>query len=184
MKTASFARLLSGCAIAAMIVALAGCYTLLKHPRFETEDSHGEAASATRITYADDCASCHESNAYVAAHGYEASPTHAYDRWYHYYEYPWWISYYGADRGRGNDGDRESSQRPFGRRHRGENENDQPSQTAVTGSGTGAVANPSIISTTGAEPKKEEPKPAEKDDRSGDRRGGNDDKDNRRERKP
>ena len=165
-----------------MTVAIAGCYTLLKHPRFATEDLDSETANSAPVTYADDCASCHESGSYLDAHGYGPPPSSAYDRWYYYYEYPWWIPYYAPRPGDGDNAAGEQQQRPFGRRHRSADHEGQPSQTAVTGSG--AAQSPAIISKSGDELKKEEPKPAEKEDKRGDRRDGDTDSDKRRDRKP
>jgi len=182
MKNQFFSRLLLVCAIAAVFLSLAGCYTLLKHPRISDEGRAADVDYATPVTYADDCGACHESSSYVAAHGYRygfASPhVSSYDRWYYYYEYPWWVRYYTPSVGDSAAGEQ---QRPFGRRHRG-SQDGQPSQTAVSGSAP--AANPSIISTSGSETGKNEPAPAPKDERRDERRGGTENKDTRRERKP
>lgn len=186
MKTTFCARFFQGGAVVAMLVTLAGCYTLLKHPRFETDEGNVKAASNAPITYADDCASCHESGAFIATHGYGPPPPPGYDRWYYYYEYPWWIPYYTDRDGEDGGNASEGHQRPFGRRHRGADDENQPAQTATSGSSSSS--SPSIISKSRSDTEKEEPKPAEKDDKRDDRRGGNTDErreqSERRERKP
>lgn len=180
MKNKFFTRVLPSCAIAAVFFTVAGCYTLLKHPSVADEERPADTAHAEAVTYADDCGSCHASPSYAAVHDYASPYRSSYDRWYYYYEYPWWVRYYAPASGDGGEG-ADEQQRPFGRRHRG-SEDSQPSQTAASGSTP--APSPSIISTSGNESGKSDPPPAQKDERRDDRRGGTDEKDSRREKKP
>jgi hypothetical protein len=178
MKNSSLVlRLFQAFAIAALFAAIAGCYTLVKHPRVTTEDRYDEYGDRAPITYADDCAACHESDAYFLSHGYLPPIAGGYDRWRHYYEYPWWISYYSGHDRNSSDKDSTAQERPFGRRVRRAGEESQPSQPATEGSSSGTT----IISKTGNSGSGQtDPKPAEKENP----RGGDSDKDKRRERKP
>ncbi len=182
MKNNFFSRLLTTCAVAAIFLSLAGCYTLLKHPRFSDEERSAYEENATAVTYADDCGSCHESPSYTAVHGYSYGSPHrsSYDRWYYYYEYPWWVRYY-SDPGDGSGEAGEQQQRPFGRRRRGSNDS-EPSQSAVSGSDQTAAPSPAVVSKPSSDAGKSEP--AQKEERRDDRRSGSEDKQDRRERKP
>jgi len=182
MKNRFFTRLLATCAVAAIFLSLAGCYTLLKHPRFSDEQRSTYEENAAAVTYADDCGSCHESPTYTVVHGYGSPHRTSYDRWYYYYEYPWWVRYY-SDPAEGSGEAGEQQQRPFGRRHRGSNDS-EPSQSAVSGSDQTPAPSPSVVSKSGSDSGKSEPAPAQKEERRDDRRSGSEDKQDRRERKP
>lgn len=181
MKNQSYPHVLATCAIAAvLIISFAGCYTLLKHPRLSDEERSTYEESAVAVNYADDCGSCHESPAYTTVHGYGSPHRSSYDRWRHYYEDPWWVRYYADPQG-GEAGDQQ--QRPYGRRHRGTNDS-EPAQTAVSGSDQTPAPSPSVVSKSGNDSTKNDPAPAQKDERREERRSGTESKENRRDRKP
>lgn len=75
----------------AVAAALAGCYTVLKHPGTSMVADGGEGER--------DCYSCHGPNG--VAHAYDPlySPAFDYypDTWYGYYAYPWWWRDYWHD---------------------------------------------------------------------------------------
>lgn len=184
MRTTLLSRLWYGCAAAIMVIVVAGCYTLVKHPRLATEDDGQRYEHSAAVTYGDDCASCHESNAYVAAHGQAPPPPGRPDRWYYYSEYPWWIPYYTPSQDTEGSGATEQQQRPFGRRNRSADEETQAAQPAAASGSTASPAAPAIARANG-DSSQSQPKPAENDGRHDDRRSGDTQQgDNRRERKP
>ncbi|MDZ7860070.1 MAG: hypothetical protein U5O15_05305 [Candidatus Krumholzibacteriota bacterium] len=65
----------------ALILFTSGCYTILNHPRVETESQEDYQYNS--------CSDCHGQNAYF---GYYHTPL-AYPRmWHDYYVQPWWYS--------------------------------------------------------------------------------------------
>ncbi len=95
---------MKGVAVLALGFSLlfAGCYTLLKHPRVQNEDSavFADSHDAQGVLPSDDCMRCHD-----AARSYynETLPYGTYYRgrsrsWLYYYDTPWWSDpyYYGG----------------------------------------------------------------------------------------
>jgi hypothetical protein len=72
-----------------IMVALAGCYTILQHPAVdESYSSHD---------YQQDCVRCHaDYHQYPYGYFYGSYPGYWWDnpRWGHYYAYPWWWDNY------------------------------------------------------------------------------------------
>ncbi len=133
----------------AAVMAFAGCYTLLKHPRVQNESSAlFEGNHAAEVLPSDDCLQCHDQS-----HSYY-NPTLPYGTYYQgrsrdwlfYYDTPWWAEpyYYG-----GAIAQRDTTlprPRQFGRRGR---RGDAPAgQSAVSG-GTGTAAPPSTAKRAG-----------------------------------
>jgi len=104
------------------LTAIAGCYTVLKHPPTAAVADGGEGQR--------DCYSCHGPGGGALAYDPLHSPAYDYypDTWYGYYAYPWWwrdywqddIYDHGSNVGSGGqpklwDGDDESRRRLWGR---------------------------------------------------------------------
>lgn len=104
------------------LTALAGCYTVLKHPPTAEVADSGEGQR--------DCYSCHGPGGAALAYDPLHAPGFDYypDTWYGYYAYPWWwrdywqddIYDHGSNVGSGGrpglwDGDNDSSRRLWGR---------------------------------------------------------------------
>lgn len=126
-----------------------GCYTVLKHPQVEVaretsaheasareEEEFGFEARPNRVTFGDDCQSCHSRE--VAAYHAMAVPAPVAEptpRWAYYYDTPWWFPYYANASGRGgNDDAEDQKKRPFDRR--------QNSAPAESSSSSGSAAAP------------------------------------------
>lgn len=136
--------------IRAVLIALlaigsgAGCYTLLKHPRLQTEDKLTFSHQDERVSFADDCASCHNASTMVShwmavpSPGQFVSP-----RWNYYYDYPWWIPYYSTDDSISGSEEMQHKQRSFDRRHISKTEEPNPPQIS-TPQPTPASATPTL----------------------------------------
>jgi hypothetical protein len=96
-----------------------GCYTLLKHPRVQIDDrAPAYYDDDGRIGFADDCASCHSLGSLQAHHPAVPPPRRVVSpTWDYYYDYPWWIPYYGNANNSNPDNEGEQKKRPFDRRH-------------------------------------------------------------------
>ena len=144
-------RILTVGVVATGLLVLAGCYTLLQHPRVQNEASalYSEG-HATEVLPSDDCLQCHD-----RPHEYY-NPTLPYGTYYQgrsrawlfYYDTPWWAEpyYYG-----GAIAQRDTTlprPRQFGRRGR---RGDAPAgQSAVSGS-AGAAGAPSTAKRAGGQ---------------------------------
>lgn len=82
----------------AAATALAGCYTVLKHPATSLVADGGEGER--------DCYSCHGPGGAAQPYDPLAAPTFDYypDDWYGYYAYPWWWREYWHDDVYGHSG--------------------------------------------------------------------------------
>lgn len=116
-----------------------GCYTMLKHPRLQTEDRASSADNYyyddEAVTFADDCASCHSTGNLRAYHRAVPPPRrYVSPTWDYYYDYPWWIPYYSS--GNTSTGatasEDEQKKRPFDRRRQSRPEEPAPSSSAST----------------------------------------------------
>ncbi len=164
-----------------------GCYTMMKHPRLQTEDrvSSDENNDAEAVTFADDCASCHSAGSLRAYHRTVPPPRRLVSpTWDYYYEYPWWIPYYssGSPNSNANTPENEQKKRPFDRRHQSQPQEPTPSQASTPASSAPAPATVAKPADTGApaspSPKTEDTNKRE-EKRSGDSHSGE-----RRTRKP
>jgi hypothetical protein len=81
------------------IVSISGCYTVLKHSEVVMKDSESDYRAS--ITYRDQCASCHTERFGEFTYSHDAAlysdpnydlegPISTHDRWWYYYENPWW----------------------------------------------------------------------------------------------
>ncbi len=137
-----------------------GCYTVLKHPQVELareeqaqemlpdqEEEFGFEARPNRVTFGDDCQSCHSRE--VAAYHAIAVPTPVSEptpRWSYYYETPWWFPYYASGGNGGNTDQTEQKKRPFDRR-----QNSAPTESSAGGS-SGAAPLPAASAGSVAKP--------------------------------
>lgn len=134
------------------VITSMGCYTVLKHPQVELareaeaheEEEFGFEAHPNRVTFGDDCQSCH--NAEVGAYHAIAVPAPVATpspRWEYYYETPWWFPYY-ASSGQGSGSESaEQKKRSFDRRR-----NSVPEETS--GSSVGSAVAPVPVPSAGA----------------------------------
>lgn len=162
-----------------------GCYTLLKHPRLQTEANSTTSSHAERVTFAESCVGCHDTATLSYYHravplpGEFVSP-----RWDYYYDYPWWIPYYaGATPDPQTDAEGEQKQRPFDRRQLRQPEEPAPvqaSSSSQTPASPAAVAKPAETgNATSAEPPRNQDTGKRDERRDGDSKSSG-----RRERKP
>ena len=72
-------------------VIMAGCYTVIKHPAVSDSDN---ASFQHPVYFSDDCNSCHSAELPLLMTPQQELPRLNYiynnDRWYDYYESPWW----------------------------------------------------------------------------------------------
>jgi hypothetical protein len=158
-----------------------GCYTLLKHPRVQTEDEVASPYEPERVSFADNCTSCH--NAASLAYHQRAVPLPAQfvsPRWDYYYDYPWWIPYYAAGDATSEE---EQKQRPFDRRHMRQPDESNPTQA----SSPQPAPNPSTVvakpGDSGNTPPADQPKSQDSGKRD-EKRSGDGKSSDRRTRKP
>jgi hypothetical protein len=130
-------------AAACALGASAGCYTMLKHPRLQTEDRAASTENhyydGEAVTFADDCASCHSTGSLRAYHRAVPPPRrYVSPTWDYYYDYPWWIPYYASGSGNAaaNASEDEQKKRPFDRRRQSRPEEPAPSSSASTPAST------------------------------------------------
>jgi hypothetical protein len=71
-----------------VLLIFAGCYTIIKHPEVNYEDSSG-GVYTSHVSYRSNCSSCH-SRAELD-YFYDLMPAHNASAWA-YYNYPWWFS--------------------------------------------------------------------------------------------
>jgi hypothetical protein len=161
-----------------------GCYTMLKHPRVQTDD---KAASAheddTMIGFADDCSACHSAGSLRTHHSAIPPPRHIISpEWDYYYDNPWWMPYYTpVVPGSGNPtAGEEQKKRPFDRRHLSQPEDtNTPSASAPAPTpNPGTVAKPADSGTSQPAP------PPQDTNKREEKRSGDSQNENRRTRKP
>lgn len=120
-----------------------GCYTMLKHPQVEpareavaqaqAEEEFGFETRANRVSFGDNCRSCHDSN--VATYHAIAVPYPVAEpspRWSYYYETPWWFPYYASSGSSGNAESEEQKKRSFDRRRTSSSDESSYSGSAAT----------------------------------------------------
>jgi hypothetical protein len=129
-------------AVLLLLVSLSlGCYTMLKHPHVEAareaqqeEEEFGFEARPNRVSFGDDCRSCHNDRVAtyhaIAVPAPVAEPT---PRWSYYYDTPWWFPYYASGNNAGNADQTEPKKRPFDRR-----QNSVPSESSASGGSAAA----------------------------------------------
>lgn len=162
-----------------------GCYTMLKHPRVQTDDSAVSAHDDDMmIGFADDCASCHSASSLRTHHPAIPPPRHVVSpTWDYYYDNPWWMPYYTpAVPGSGAPtADEEQKKRPFDRRHlsQPEDTNTPAASAPAPTPSAGTVAKPA--DSGASQPAAPQPQDTNKreEKRSGDSQSGE-----RRTRKP
>ena len=126
-----------------VVFVLAGCYTLLKHPRLEVEPStvHLEDNYANQVTSNDDCVRCHQQ----ADDYYNATLPYGnyYDgrsrNWLYFYDSPWWAEPYYYGGAISEDAEELPSPRQFGRRHSNPEGAPTGGQPGVASSGSGST---------------------------------------------
>src|SRR5574341_2162853 len=131
--------LLYAFAALSLIGSSLGCYTLLKHPRVQIDDRPAPTYyDEERISFADDCASCHSPGSLQSHHPAVPPPRRVVSpSWDYYYDYPWWIPYYASDNNTEGANEKEQKKRPFDRRHLSTpEENAPPSQASTPASST------------------------------------------------
>ncbi len=104
-----------------LVISSAGCYTMLKHPHVPVReiDEEQHAVDWERVSFANDCASCHPADTGMY-HAIAAPPPHSRPsaQWAYYYETPWWFHYYAAGNNASNatESSEEQQKRAFDRR--------------------------------------------------------------------
>ncbi|MDZ7292294.1 MAG: hypothetical protein ONB44_21165 [candidate division KSB1 bacterium] len=165
---------------AIFILSSLGCYTLLKHPRVQSGDRLPSSYAEDRISFAENCASCHSVTSLSTYHRAIPPPRrYVSPTWDYYYDYPWWIPYYAP----GNaDTNVEAAQRkrPFDRRHLSTPDETAPAQTATPAPAPGptTIAKPADAGTPPNTPQREDTSKRD-EKRSGEGQSGD-----RRTRKP
>jgi len=155
-----------------------GCYTLLKHPRVQTDERSSLAHDET-INFSDNCSGCHSLGSLRAHHPAVPLPRRIVSPvWDYYYDDPWWRPYYTPVAG--DSPTEEQKKRPFDRRHlSGQDENNSPAANAPEpASNPGTITKPADSGNGSAKPQ-----PQDTDKREEKRSGDNKSSD-RRTRKP
>ncbi len=114
MRRGHLASLLAGLMVLGWLVS--GCYTVIKHPVLRASYEEG---SEVRVTYGDDCWSCHSSRS-ESFWVEEVPPAAAgYYAWEYFYGSPWWLDAYYFDQGSAATGE-SAGLRTFPRRGQSE----------------------------------------------------------------
>jgi len=169
-------------AAVSLIGTSVGCYTMLKHPRVQTDDRAASAQEDELVGFTDDCSGCHSLGSLRAHHAAVPPPRHVVSpAWSYYYDNPWWTPYYTpAVPGGAASPAEEQKKRPFDRRHLSrQDESNPPSvNSPEPASAPGTIAKPTDSGNSQpAPPVQDSGKREEK--RSGDSQSGE-----RRTRKP
>jgi len=142
-------NLLLAFAAFALIGTSLGCYTMLKHPRVQTDDRSSTSSGAHEsemIGFADDCSGCHSLGSLRAHHAAVPPPRRIVSpTWADYYDTPWWTPYYTpVVRGGANAAAEEQKKRPFDKRQisRPDEPNPPSVSTPEPASNPGTVAKP------------------------------------------
>jgi len=160
-----------------------GCYTMLKHPRVQTDDRAALAhENEMTVGFAEDCSSCHSSGSLRAHHAAVPPPRSIVSStWSYYYDNPWWISYYTpVVPGGSAPTEEEQKKRPFDRRRLSRPDESNPSAVASPepANNPGTIAKPA--DSGNSQPAPPSPDSGKRDEkRSGDGQTGE-----RRTRKP
>jgi len=96
-----------------------GCYTMMKHPRVQTDDRAASAHESEMVGFTDDCSGCHSPGSLRVHHAAVPPPRHVVSpTWSYYYDNPWWTPYYTpvVPGGEGATA-AEQKKRPFDKRH-------------------------------------------------------------------
>jgi len=160
-----------------------GCYTMLKHPRVQTDD---RAASAREdemmVGLADDCSSCHSAGSLYAHHAAVPPPRRIVSpTWSYYYDNPWWTPYYTpVVPGGAASPQEEQKKRPFDRRHLSRQDESNPPavNSPEPAPNPGTIAKPTDSGNSQPAPKTQDTNKRE-EKRAGDSQSGE-----RRTRKP
>jgi hypothetical protein len=179
-------QLLFAIAALSLIGSSLGCYTLLKHPRVQIDDRPpAYYEEDERVSFADDCASCHSPGSLQSHHPAVPPPRRTVSpTWDYYYAYPWWIPYYASGNNPEEAAEKEQKKRPFDRRHLSTpDENVAPSQASTPAPSTAptpAIAKPANAN----EGNSTTPPKSEDTNKREEKRSGEDKSDERRTRKP
>lgn len=161
-----------------------GCYTMMKHPRVQTDDraSAGSAHEGEMVGFTDDCSGCHSAGSLRSHHAAVPPPRRLVSpTWVSYYDNPWWIPYY-APAVRGGEGatTEEQKKRPFDKRHL--SQQDESNSSSVNSpdpaSNPGTLAKPTDSGNSQPAPKTQDTNKREE------KRSGDNQSDERRTRKP
>jgi len=160
-----------------------GCYTMLKHPRVQTDD---RAASAHEdemmVGFADDCSSCHSPGSLNAHHAAVPPPRRVVSpAWSYYYDNPWWAPYYmPVVPGGAASSPEEQKKRPFDRRllSRQDESNPPSVNSPEPAPNPGTIAKPADSGTSQPAP------PAQDSGKREEKRSGDGQSGDRRTRKP
>ncbi len=175
-------NLLLAFAAVALIGTSLGCYTMLKHPRVQTDDRTASAHENGMVGFADDCSGCHNPGSLRAHHAVVPPPRRVVSQtWVDYYDTPWWIPYYTpVGPGGANAATEEQKKRPFDKRHLSRPDESAPASvnSPAPAPGPGTVAKPADSGTSQPASQTQDTNKRE-EKRSGDGQGGE-----RRTRKP
>lgn len=159
-----------------------GCYTMMKHPRVQTDDRSASANESEMVGFADDCSGCHSLGSLRSHHAAVPPPRRVVSpTWVSYYDNPWWIPYYAPAAPRGDaTAAEEQKKRPFDKRHLSrQDETNTPSvNSPEPASNPGTLAKPTDSGNSQPAPKTQDSTKRE-EKRSGDSQSGE-----RRTRKP
>lgn len=149
-------------AICLLMLTSVGCYTVIKHPRVQSERVAESEDFATKVAFGDDCQSCHNANV-SAFHSIAVPPPRTAPswRWEYYYDTPWWVSYYAPASGGKQADAEEQKKRGFDRRHTAQPVESTPSaytpaEQPPSTPAPGAVARPSVKDSATADPPQKE----------------------------
>lgn len=127
-----------------------GCYTMLKHPRVQTDDRTASAHENEMVGFTDDCSGCHSLGSLRTHHAAVPPPRRMVSpAWVNYYDTPWWIPYY-TPAASGDATADEQKKRPFDKRHLSrQDESNSPSvNSPEPASNPGTLAKPTDSDTS------------------------------------
>ena len=138
-----------------VLLIFAGCYTIIKHPEVNYEDSSG-GVYTSHVSYRSNCSGCH-SRADLD-YFYDLMPSQDASAWV-YYNYPWWFSWVNMEADTGSStGSVFERVREFGTHRTPSNESFSPppsrtpsgSDSSSKSSSTGSISKGSEVNSEGA----------------------------------
>jgi len=176
-------NLLFAFAASALVGTSLGCYTMLKHPRVQTDDRNAALDEEDMIAFGDDCSSCHSMGSLRMQHHAVPPPRRIISpTWDYYYDNPWWGMYYTPSTGANASAGEEQKKRPFDRRHqsRPDDNNAPTAATPEPAAGSGTIAKPADSGSGSPTPASNTDTNKREEKRAGDNSSGGE----RRTRKP
>jgi hypothetical protein len=131
-------------------ILMAGCYTIIKHPAVSDQE---DGDYQYPVYFSDDCSSCHSDNQPLLmtpeSHLPHLNYIYSNDRWYQYYESPWWSRDIFYQSGNYQENNEENGALPTTsarRRFPGAGGNELPiTNPPVSGGNISSGSNPRII---------------------------------------